>query len=271
MFDKLREKAAAQRDEKKQPLDNPSDEAAPVPAYTASASSSSAAPFQTRFASLSLHGTDRLRFMRFPTLAVDACRNTVFDVWKKGFSEERPYADSHEFRLNGYPWQAIHNDAMDACRLISGLLGTLHSLGWVLTLNTDISTNTTDKDTLIFRHQVPSPAPCDWSSVAFGRSDRLRLIDDLSDVYQDLSVKLGPQWIQSYSQKMPGVNEIKLHGYPWAATGKSTMRSRELLLILLETLEERGWTVYASIDQRGTEGETDTVSFACSSSNKNLG
>lgn len=45
--------------------------------------------------------------------------------------------------------------------------------------------------------------------------------------------------------------------------GTETMLTRELLLILMETLEGEGWTVYASVDQKnGSEKhtETDTVS-----------
>jgi hypothetical protein len=263
MFDKLKGKVA-HRDEKKRSSDNLSDETAALPAYTANASSSSAVPFQTRFASLSMHMHDRLRFLRFPEPVVDECRNAVVRTWARGIDEERPYGNSHEFKLYGYPWQAIREEAMDACRLVATLLGTLHSLGWVLTLNTNVSINMLEKDTLLFRHQVPSPTPCNWCSIAFSRADRLRFTGDSVEVYQDLSAKLGPEWVKSHSERSPGVNEIKFHGFPWSASGKDTMRTRELLLALLETLEEHGWTVYASIDQRGdingsTQSETDTV------------
>ena len=260
MFDKLREKAAAHRGEERL-----SDQAVPPPVYTAAASSSSAGLFQTRFASLSMHMNDRIRFLRFPAPVVKECRNAVLGVWKKGIHEERPYGNSQEFKLHGYPWSSTGEEAMDACRLVAALLGALHSQGWVLTLNADVSTNAMDKDTLLFRHQVPSPALCDWCSISFSRNDRLRFIGDFIEVYQNLSTKLGPQWIKSHDQRSPGVNEIKFHGFPWAATGKDTMRTREILLVLLETLEEQGWTVYASIDQRGeytgsNQSNTDTVS-----------
>jgi hypothetical protein len=261
MFDRLREKAAAHRDEKGR-----SDEAVPPPVYTTTASSSSAGPFQTRFASLSMHMNDRLRFLRFPAPVINECRSTVLGTWKKGIQEERLYGNSHEFKLHGYPWSTVGEEAVDACRLVAAMLAALHSQGWVLTLNADVSTNASDKDTLLFRHQVPSPAPCEWCSITFSRNDRLRFVGDCVEVYQDLSTKLGPQWIKSYDQRTPGVHEIKFHGFPWAATGKETMKARELLLVLLETLEEQGWTVYASIDQHSeytgaNRSSTDTVSF----------
>ena len=68
--------------------------------------------------------------------------------------------------------------------------------------------------------------------------------------------------VQAKSMYMPGVPEIKLYGTPWLANGESTMLARDILLVLIEVLEEEGWTVYASIDQKTTAGdysETDTV------------
>lgn len=157
------------------------------------------------------------------------------------------------------------SDAMEARRLVAALFGTLHSMGWVLTLNTDVSKTLSDKDTLLFRYQSPAPAPCDWASISFSRSDRIRIVDASPEVNQALPARLGQEWVSKVSQYAPGIQEIKFHGYPWAAGGKETMRVRELLLTMLSTLEEEGWTVYASIDQSASGGsqntsETDSVS-----------
>lgn len=214
---------------------------------------------------MSMHATDDLRFLKFPPQVVDQCRNTVQSVWKGGIQREGTYGNSYEFKLSGYPWSAMGSDAMDARRLVAALLGTLHSMGWVLTLNTDVSKTLSDKDTLLFRHQSPAPAPCDWCSISFSRADRLRLIDASPEVCQALPARLGQEWVSKVSQYAPGIQEIKFHGYPWSAGGKETMRVRELLLTMLATLEEEGWTVYASIDQSASGGgqntsETDSVS-----------
>ena len=83
-----------------------------------------------------------------------------------------------------------------------------------------------------------------------------------SGISRIVASKLGKSWVKDQSVHMLGVDELKLHGSPWYANGTDTMRVRELLLVLLETLEEEGWTVYASIDQKnGQENytETDTV------------
>jgi hypothetical protein len=266
MFDKLREETH-RRDEKEPSFDDSQQkrEPQPVPAYAASSSYQAPPPFQTHFASMSMHSSDDLRFLRFPPEVVDQCRNTVLSVWRGGIQKEGMYGNSLEFKLSGYPWSAgSGSNAMNARRLIAALLGTLHSLGWVVTLNTDVSKRLYDKDTLIFRYQSPAPAPCDWCSISFSRSDRIRLIDMSPEACQSLPTRLGQEWVSKVSEYGPGIQEIKFHGYPWSAGGKETMRVRELLLSMLGALEEEGWTVYASIDQSmsgsNSSSETDTVS-----------
>lgn len=213
---------------------------------------------------MSMHATDDLRFLNFPPEVIDQCRNTVTSVWTGGIQREGTYGNSHEFKLSGYPWSAMGSDAMQSRRMIAALLGTLHGLGWVLTLNTDVSKSVNDKDTLLFRYQSPPPAPCDWSCISFSRADRMRLVDVGPEVLQALTARLGNEWVSKVSTYAPGIAEIKFHGYPWSTGGKETMRVREMLLTLLSTLEEEGWTVYASIDQSASgnsnQSETDTVS-----------
>lgn len=266
MFDKIREKAHG-RDEKSASCDGSEQQqvAQPAPAYTSAASHQAPPPFQTHFASMSMHSSDDLRFLRFPPEVVDQCRNTVLSVWRRGIQKEGMYGNSHEFKLSGYPWLSTGSDAMDARRLLPALLGTLHSMGWVLSLNTDVSKSPNDKDTLLFRYQSPAPAPRDWCSISFSRSDRMRLIDISPEVCQALPARLGQEWVSKVNQYSPGIQEIKFHGYPWSTGGKRTMQVRELLLTMLGVLEEEGWTVYASIDQNASGGdqgssETDTVS-----------
>lgn len=148
----------------------------PLPDYlTATAGSSTA--FQTRFASLSMHMEDRLRFLCFPQEIVNICRQTIGAVWRRGIQSEREYGGSHEFKVYGNPWRGMGDEAVDARRLICALLGTLHGQGWVMTLSTDISKKNWDKDTLLFRHQVPAPAGCDWCCIGFSRNDRIKFID----------------------------------------------------------------------------------------------
>jgi hypothetical protein len=149
---------------------------AELPNYmTATAGPSSAV--QTRFASVSMHMEDRLRFLNFPEYIVGMCRTTIQAVWQRGIQSEREYGGSREIKVYGHPWRGSGAEAIQARRLICALFRTLHSQGWVLMLSTDISKKNSDKDTLMFRHQVPPPVDCDWCCIAFSKFDRIKFID----------------------------------------------------------------------------------------------
>jgi hypothetical protein len=150
----------------------------PLPSYTKATAESSSA-FRTRFASVSLHMEDRIRFMQFPIEVINICRQTIQSTWRRGIQAQREYGGSKEIKLFGNPWRGSGDEAIEARRLICALLGTLHAQGWVMTLSTDISKKNMDKDTLIFRHQIPGPALCDWCCIAFSKQDRLRFIDGM--------------------------------------------------------------------------------------------
>ena len=237
----------------------------PTPTYKPSTSKPPPPPpFQTRFASLSMHMNDRLRFLRFPPEIISHLRRTILSTWPQGIQYERPYGPSHEIQLRGYPWQGTGSEAFEARRLMKGLLATLHSIGWVLNLNTDISKTQYDKDSLVFRFQTPEPALCEWCSIAFSGRNRIRFIDAPGELFASLPERLtGLErgWVRSQEWYARDVWDVKLMGSPWLATGTETMLVREMVLVLVEMLEEEGWSVYASIDQKSTgngRSETDT-------------
>jgi len=211
-----------------------------------------------------MHTEDKLRFLQFPTETINMCRKVIATTWKRGIQEERDYGGSVEVKVFGHPWRGASDEAIGARRLICALLGALHGQGWVLTLCTDISKKNWDKDTLIFRHQVPSPAECDWCCIAFSRMDRIKFIDVSPEIYTALISRLGPTQVQGHWPHSQGVYEVKLSGTPWYANGTATMEVRAMLLVLLEILESEGWTVYASVDQKnGTDKQTETDTWHC--------
>lgn len=123
-------------------------------------------------------------------------------------------------------------------------------------------------NTIFFRKQQQAPPPSNWISVTFNMSDRLRLIGadptTISNVKTLLeSIKL-LQTDMGWKEKPSGAWEFKINGYPWHASGESTMVTRYLLLKLLEVLEANGWSLYANIDQStGSEHVGETDSWYC--------
>ena len=84
-------------------------------------------------------------------------------------------------------------------------------------------------------------------SISFEKGDLLHLIDAPQD--------LGHALVQAYDKKVQNhrvkgsVFEIKFRGTPWVPTGTDTVQTRLILLTLFECLEQRGFSLYASIKQ----------------------
>lgn len=230
-----------------------------VPSYTA---------FHTSFASVSLHSTDRIRLLQFPPSEFPAFRDVINRSWPFGIQNERQYAGSFEFKLRGNPWRGQGSDAIPARILMREILAHLFRLGWILHASTDTSKKEFDKDTLIFRKQQHPPPDSDWISISFNMTDRMRLIGAPPDLVADVKVLLGQmKLLQSEFWKDQRLQawEFKIYGRPWRPTGEETMSTRLLLLKLLETLEAKGWSLYASVDQSMATGDhvSETDSWYC--------
>lgn len=195
--------------------------------------------------------------MQFPAEDVAAIRGVIQRSWSKGIQHEKPYSTSYEFKLYGNPWFGQAYDAITSRIIMREIFAHLFSQGWILHLSTDVSTKKLDKDSLIFRKQQTPPPASEWIAISFNQSDRLRLIGAPQYLLADVRVLIQQMRLlqaENWKDQSLGAWEFKLHGYPWHATGEETMTTRLLLLRLLETLEGKGWSVYASIDQN-TAGE----------------
>jgi hypothetical protein len=240
------------------------------PAYSSST-------FTTTFASISLHMTDKIRFLQFTPDDLALFRTIVKRAWPRGIQAERPYSVSQEFKLYGNPWRGTSNgsDSTSALVLVRELLSGLFARGWILTAATDISHKEFDKDTLLFRKQPVPPPAATWMSISFYKGDKLRFIGaprELIVAFQSLLRSL--RLLQSEAMIDTRVNmyEFKMNGYPWRATGEETMRTRLLILRVIELLERHGWSLYASIDQNnGPQGDSnwsETDVWYCVKSNE---
>lgn len=247
---------------------------APPPAYNASVGSSAAAattttPFQTSFASLSLHMSDRIRLVQFPPDDIAAVRAVLRSAWREGLQAERPYSVSYEFKLRGRPWSGSGTGsyAVPAILLMRDVFACLYARGWIMTASTDISRKELDKDTLIFRRQGAAPPPASWMALSFKQGDKIRLLGAPPDLLDAMAAMFtGMRLLQARTVKdaARGQHEFKLSGYPWAASGEATMHARLLILRMVEVLERHGWSLYASIDQNsGPSGDSHYSETDC--------
>jgi len=218
--------------------------------------------FQSTFASLSLHKSDTIRFLRFPQQDIEVLRRVVNTSWSDGIQEERLYGGSHEIKLAGYPWADGYSKSDIRARiLMREVLACLYSMGWILHVSTDISKKELDKDTMVFRKQV-TPQPSEWFSISFHRADRLRLggaSGAMIALFKGMLQNLNKLQSEEWKDQSLNAYEFKLLGYPWAASGEETMETRILVLRMLETLERDGWSLYASVDQSNSSQNSSSA------------
>ncbi|KAJ3181344.1 hypothetical protein HDU85_003658 [Gaertneriomyces sp. JEL0708] len=229
--------------------------------HTPASASSSSYP---GFCCISLHEGDKLRILNFPAALVDPFRYVLQTAWHRGIQSEKDYGGSYQFKMKGYPWYGAGEDSVGARRLVSGIMQYMYRSGWELYVRTDVSRKHWDKDTFIFRHTARTDPAALFCSMAFNRTDRIRLIDAPEDMVSAVRACLAQSWTKGVSteQIYHGAHEFKLNGTPWYASGKDTVSTRALVMRLLETLDRMNWDVYASVDVMSTgnnDGELGDV------------
>lgn len=232
----------------------------PPPAFDTPEKSAapSYSPFKTSFAAISLHKSDRIRLLQFPQSDIVAIRGIIKKSWPRGIQDERTYSSSYEFKLSGYPWSGQGPDAIPSRIVMRGIFAYLFSIGWILHASTDISKKEFDKDTLIFRKQQTPPPESEWISISFNQRDRLRLIGantELIASFRELLKSMRLLQEEFWKDKYNNAWEFKINGYPWYAMGEETVKTRLLVLRMVETLETHGWSLYSSLDQSNGHGE----------------
>ncbi|KAJ9661492.1 hypothetical protein H2198_001872 [Neophaeococcomyces mojaviensis] len=122
-------------------------EAAPPPPYEIK---------ETRFATLSLHQTDRIRLLQFTPEEVDNIRSLVESAWADGIQAARDYGESSELKLKGTPWAGFKNDKQKP--LLRTLFEGLYGMGWILDASISIAKTANAKGKFP-RIPIPPPNP----------------------------------------------------------------------------------------------------------------
>ena len=211
-------------------------EPAAPPAYSA---------LKTTFASISLHEGDYLRLLQFPQKDIDALRGVIKQSWPKGIQKEQlRYNSCFEFKLRGEPWNGSNwtgQESIPSRILMREIFAYLFSAAWIL--------HASNNDTLIFRQQHIAPPACDWISVTFHKTDRLRLIGASTELIASFRELLrGEELLQDEFWKEQEHNawEFKMKGTPGMYLGEDMVKGGLLFLRMVETLETHGWSLYSN-------------------------
>ena len=98
---------------------------------------------------------------------------------------------------------------------------------------------------------------CDWLSISFDAWSKIKIVGRVPpELAGALVQSLGPEVLQHEST--PTRVKIKLQGNAWLPVGEKTVGLRILVLGMFQTLEEFGYSVYASIDQENGPDSLET-------------
>lgn len=165
-------------------------------------------PSQPLYACLHLSREDRIRLLGFPAHIAEVVKNTLAVAWPVGIQHSEGGQGWHEFKLRGNPCRpqtgaltpgfAQGREAVPSKRLMIHLLHALGNAGWHLAASTDLSKQSWDKDTLMFR--AGPPAHRIIFAVTFNERDKIRIIDPPNESIQQAfiqTVTVGPLHLPS--------------------------------------------------------------------------
>ncbi|KAF4997308.1 hypothetical protein FDECE_12125 [Fusarium decemcellulare] len=205
--------------------------------------------FKSRFACIAFARPDRIRLINFTEVEIGAIYEVVKAHWPQGINNVRPFTESREIKLNGYPWSYDTNGNDDVRRLTLRIIEHLYNIGWVLQASVDVTKNTSSRDSLVFRKQDPIPPPCEWISISFDRGDKLKILGELPKDLADAIITTFITDIQKHEAE-PARLKIKFKGWPWHPNDGDMVATNLKILTLLETLERYGFTLYATTSAR---------------------
>ncbi|KLO97047.1 uncharacterized protein LW93_3019 [Fusarium fujikuroi] len=235
--------------------------AAPPP-FSHALSTAGPSTFQSRFASITRHGRDRIRLTNLSEVEITDLHQIVRTFWPRGIVKVYPQKASREFKLGGCAWRYDPSGSKQAMMLTLQILEGMHVLGWVIYSPIEVTKSLSTNDALIFRKANHRPPPCEWLNVSFHGGDKLKTLNfPPTDLVNDIVATFMID-IQRHNVT-PDRAKIKFKGYPWRPRDCDGAETQLKLLALLEIFERHGFTLYTKTSARFTDerSESDVLVF----------
>ena len=148
--------------------------------------------------------------------------------------------------LKGYSWAATGGLAIAIRKMILQVIKVARSHKYELVTNLNIKGTT---DSLLFQHKRSLlDNPEDMFIMSLNRNDRLRLIGAPSYIELMTEEIISHNWGEQGVGEYAGSFEVKLYGTPWWSDGEDTVKSRNVIALLLAKFKSLGWEVGATVD-----------------------
>ena len=105
-------------------------------------------PMASSIFCLSLHHTDRIRFINAPPDVIEVVTGEIRKNWLFGIEEEGPCGTSREIKLNANPWSygESGHDGAHARVMLCHVLKVCASIGWFIIVSADVSSKSSSGD-----------------------------------------------------------------------------------------------------------------------------
>ncbi|KAF4344211.1 hypothetical protein FBEOM_1805 [Fusarium beomiforme] len=170
-----------------------------------------------RFASITRHGTDRIRLINFSDVEMGAVHEIVRTTWDRGIDKVYSQETSREFKLKGFPWGYDPDGNEQAMLLTIRILEVNHT-----------------------------PPPCEWLNASFHGhgGDKLKILNHPpADLVKEIVSTFSTD-IQRHEVTKERI-KIKFKEYPWRSLDSDGAETQLKVLALFEVLERNGFTLYA--------------------------
>ncbi|KAL2137169.1 hypothetical protein VTI74DRAFT_7716 [Chaetomium olivicolor] len=246
-------------------------------------SSPTSAPllFTSTYATLSIHQSSTLRLLNLPSDIIAALEAVIRTAWPHGIESHGTMGKAYNYKVKGAPFGLYRSHYhVDGIRLLRDVLAFLYAHGWEVMTSVLCSRRYTGKDTLVLR-KADGALPrgdVEWLGLAPMSSDKLRVVydpeggrrraggsDGGAGDYDYMGVLISSMKSilvdMDYFQKGAWSDDsfaFDLKGAPWRASGEESVKTRVLLMRLLQTMEAHGWRLYTTVVQR-TGSDEDRV------------
>lgn len=207
-------------------------------------------------ASLSMHWSDKLRFLNFPDEIFLGVRTLIQNSWAGGIQSEKANGPAYEYKLKGRPFGSHGTQEAIAARvLMRNILSYLYDRQWLLVMPYTLTGRNRAKDILVFKKQDEPLVPVDWLVVTVSGANTLRVIGDEPDVIRAVGSKISDMKTLQAIEVKHGSFEFQLESNLWRAVDERAIRAHQVMIAVLDTLDANGWRAYSAFRQRTQNGD----------------
>lgn len=99
----------------------------------------------SKYGIVSLNMLDKLRFIGFTDVELEAVKELVGSSWSKGINKTRTYNEAFEIQLHGNPWMHQCTPENERRALIRNVLRGLYEIGWIFESSMTLTKKSTEK------------------------------------------------------------------------------------------------------------------------------